>query len=77
MIDVGFYYLIPLYLTVLYAFSYFLVFISLKVFDCCNSFWDKWEGFRKDFPPLIIVEIAYFGAVLYYIVYYELSGTGH
>lgn len=75
--EISFYYAVPLYLTIIYAFSYFMVFISLKVFDCVNVFWDKWEGFRKAFPPLVIAELAYFGAVLYYIVYYELSGTSH
>ncbi len=71
----GYYYIVPTFLTVLFVFSYLLVHTLLAAFDRLNFFWDWWDDRRKAFPPLIIVEIIYFGAILYYIVYWELSGN--
>ena len=71
----GYYYAIPTFLTLLFAFSYLLVHTLLAAFDRLNFFWDWWDRQRKAYPILIGAEIAYFGAILYYIVYWELSGN--
>jgi len=71
----GYYYIVPTFLTILFMFSYLLVHFMLGVFDRLNFFWDWWDDKRKAFPALIVVELAYFGAILYYIVYWELSGN--
>lgn len=70
-----YYYVIPLFLTALFVFSYLLVHFMLAVFDRLNFFWDRWDSLRKRYPILIGAELAYFGAILYYIVYWELSGS--
>ena len=69
------YYLIPVVLTVLYAFAYGMVQLMLAFFDHLNFFWDWWDKQRKALPFLVILEFIYFGAILYYIVYCELSGN--
>lgn len=71
----GYYYAIPVFLTLLFAFSYLLVHTLLAVFDRFNFFWDWWDRKRRAYPILIGIEIAYFAAILYYIVYWELSGN--
>ncbi|GAB1351576.1 hypothetical protein MASR1M12_03060 [Erysipelotrichia bacterium] len=57
-----------------FAFSWGLVY-SAGCYDQLNFFWDWWDRQRKAFPILLGVEIAYFAAILYYIVYWELSGN--
>jgi hypothetical protein len=69
------YYAIPLFLTVLFAVAYLIVHLMLLCFDLLNPFWDWWDGLRKKYPFLIGAELIYFAAILYYIVYYELSGS--
>lgn len=71
----SYYYVVPAFLTVLFVFCCLFVRFMLAFFDRFNFFWDWWDSKRKAFPALIIVEIAYFGAILYYIVYCELSGS--
>jgi hypothetical protein len=71
----AYYYAIPIFLTLLFAFCYLLVHALLGIFDRLNFFWDWWDGKRKRYPLLIGVEIVYFAAILYYIVYWELSGN--
>lgn len=71
----AYYYVIPIFLTLLFAFCYLLVHVMLGVFDRLNFFWDWCDDMRKAFSPLIGIEIAYFAAILYYIVYWELSGN--
>ncbi|MDD3147636.1 MAG: hypothetical protein PHD82_10065 [Candidatus Riflebacteria bacterium] len=71
----AYYYIIPVCLTLLFAFSWGLVHTLLAIFDRLNFFWDWWDGQRRAFPILLGVEIAYFAAILYYIVYWELSGN--
>ncbi|NLV94432.1 MAG: hypothetical protein GX031_07790 [Candidatus Riflebacteria bacterium] len=70
-----YYYAIPFALTLLFAFAYLLVQIMLVLFDLLNPFWDYWDTIRKKYSILIGFEFIYFAAILYYIVYYELSGT--
>jgi hypothetical protein len=70
-----YYYAIPFALTVLFAFAYLLVQIMLMLFDLLNPFWDYWDTIRKKHSILIGFEFIYFAAILYYIVYYELSGS--
>ncbi len=74
-LHMAYYYIIPACLTLLFAFSWALVHTLLAVFDRLNFFWDWWDRQRKAFPILIGAEIAYFAAILYYIVYWELSGN--
>jgi hypothetical protein len=71
----GYYYVIPVFLTLLFTFCYLLVTVLMAVFDRLNFFWDWWDDKRRAFPFLIGVEFAYFAAILYYIVYWELSGN--
>jgi hypothetical protein len=71
----NYYYAVPTFLTLLFVFSYLLVHILLAIFDKLNFFWDWWDDMRKKFPALIAIEVAYYVAVLYYIVYWELSGN--
>jgi hypothetical protein len=66
---------VPTFLTALFVFSYLLVHFLLAVFDRLNFFWDWWDTQRKKHPSMIVVEVAYFAAILYYIVYWELSGN--
>lgn len=70
-----YYYAIPFALTVLFAFAYLLVQIMLMLFDLLNPFWDYWDTIHKKHSILIGFEFIYFAAILYYIVYYELSGS--
>ena len=70
-----YYYIVPIILSVVFAFSYMLVHLLLALFDRLNFFWDFWDNLRKDFPFVIIIEFIYFGLILYYIVYCELSGN--
>ncbi|MCK9456679.1 MAG: hypothetical protein BWY02_00675 [bacterium ADurb.Bin157] len=70
-----YYYAIPFALTLLFAFAYLLVQIMLVLFDLLNPFWDYWDTIRKKYSILIGFEFIYFAAILYYIVYYELSGS--
>ena len=70
-----YYYVVPIILTVVFAFSYMLVHLLLALFDRLNFFWDFWDKQRKDYPFIIILEFIYFGLILYYIVYCELSGN--
>ena len=70
-----YYYIIPIILTVIFAFAYGLVHLLLALFDRLNFFWDWWDEKRKRFPFLIALEFVYFGLILYYIVYCELSGN--
>ena len=70
-----YYYIIPIILTIVFAFSYLLVHLLLALFDRLNFFWDWWDELRKDYPILIGLEFIYFGLILYYIVYCELSGN--
>ncbi|GAB4278771.1 MAG: hypothetical protein Kow0029_22310 [Candidatus Rifleibacteriota bacterium] len=71
----AYYYVVPSFLTGLFVFSYLLVHFLLAIFDRLNFFWDWWDDMRKAFPLLFLVELAYYGAILYYIVYWELSGN--
>lgn len=71
----SYYYIIPMILTVVYAFAYGLVHVLLALFDRLNFFWDWWDVKRKEYPFLVILEFIYFGLILYYIVYCELSGN--
>jgi hypothetical protein len=52
-----------------------LVHLLLGIFDKLNFFWDWWDSKRKAIPALIAVELIYFAGILYYIVYWELSGS--
>lgn len=70
-----YYYAIPFALTLLFAFAYLLVQIMLVLFNLLNPFWDYWDTIRKKYSILIGFEFIYFAAILYYIVYYELSGS--
>lgn len=70
-----YYYIIPLVLTALFTFSYMLVHLLLALFDRLNFFWDWWDNIRKQYPIVICLEFIYFGLILYYIVYCELSGN--
>lgn len=70
-----YYYIIPLILTVVFIFAYMLVQVLLALFDRLNFFWDWWDELRKQYPFLICLEFVYFGLILYYIVYCELSGN--
>lgn len=47
----------------------------LGLFDRINPLWDLWDRWKEKFPAIVIIEFVYFGAILYYIVYWELSGT--
>jgi hypothetical protein len=71
----AYYYIVPVFLTLVFIFSYLLVHLLLGFFDRLNFFWDWWDKLKKKIPALIVLEIAYFGAILYYIVYWELSGN--
>lgn len=71
----SYYYIIPLILTIIFSFSYALVHLLLALFNKLNFFWDFWDKFRKDYPFVIVFEFIYFGLILYYIVYCELSGN--
>ena len=71
----SYYYIVPIILTVVFAFSYALVHLLLALFDRLNFFWDAWYQIRKDYPFVIVFEFVYFGLILYYIVYCELSGN--
>ncbi len=71
----SYYYIVPLILTLVFAFSYLLVHLLLALFDKLNFFWDWWDEVRKNYPIVIIFEFIYFGLILYYIVYCELSGN--
>jgi hypothetical protein len=70
-----YYYVVPTFLTALFIFSYLLVHFLLGVFDRLNLLWDWWDDIRKAHPWVIALELVYFGAILYYIVYWELSGN--
>lgn len=70
-----YYYIIPVILTIVFAFAYMLVQLVLALFDKLNFFWDWWDEQRKAYPFLIALEFIYFGLILYYIVYCELSGN--
>ena len=70
-----YYYVIPAYLTGIFAVSYILVRIVLNAFDRLNVFWDLWDKWRKDYPFLAFVEVLFLGGMTYYIISRELSGS--
>ena len=70
-----YYYIAPMFLTLVFIFSYWLVHIMLGLFDRLNPIWDLWDRWKEKAPPIVIIELAYYVAILYYIVYWELSGS--
>ena len=70
-----YYYIAPFFLTLVFVFSYWLVHLMLGIFDRANIFWDWWDKTKEAFPALFAMELVYYAAILYYIVYWELSGT--
>jgi hypothetical protein len=71
----AYYYVVPLYLTGVFAVSYGLVHVLLLGFDLTNHFWDWWDDFRRRWFFVPALEAIILIGFIYYIVKWELSGT--
>jgi len=70
-----YYYVIPAYLTGVFLVSYAIVRAMLTGFDLFNFFWDWWDRQRRAWPVMAWLEFVILGGLIYYIVYWELSGA--
>lgn len=70
-----YYYIAPFYLTGVFLGSYLVVRVLLAMFDFFNFFWDWWDEKKRNLPFMLLFEIMILGGFVYYIVWWELSGT--